>query len=264
MPRCRAVSAILLVCGVAIAAALGGCSASPQVIDDKNEGGWFSKPLNVFHKPDWATRHQQKPDRLTRAQRAGGPGGLGRRRWPLRAAGCGSHAANGGNACSGRRTGARCRRTGIAEPPADRPVGSIAGDLAGPPMPQAPPPPPAPAKPIAVASANPEALEGLQPGGPSLTGGVALGMTECDAVRRAGQPNDVNIGADAKGERKVVLTYLSGTRPGIYTFAAGRLKQIARAPGQPAPEKPTRKRAKRKPAHDKTAAQPGATVVYAQ
>ena len=104
----------------------------------------------------------------------------------------------------------------------------------------------------------------MQPGGPSLTGGIALGMTECDAVRRAGQPNDVNIGADAKGERKVVLTYLSGTRPGIYTFTAGRLKQVARAPGQPAPEKPTRKRAKRKPAPDKTAAQPGATVIYAQ
>ena len=131
-------------------------------------------------------------------------------------------------------------------------------------MPAAPAPPPAPAKPVVVASANPDALGGLQPGGPSLTGGVALGMTECEAVRRAGQPSDINIGAGGRGERKVVLTYLSGSRPGIYTFAAGRLKQIARVPGQPAAEKPTRKRAKKKPAHDRTTAQRKGTLVYVQ
>ena len=80
-------------------------------------------------------------------------------------------------------------------------------------------------------------------------------MTECEAVRRAGQPTNVDIGADTKGERKVVLTYLTGGRPGIYTFAAGRLKQIDRAPGQPAVEQPTTKRAKKKLPRDKTAAQ---------
>ena len=61
-------------------------------------------------------------------------------------------------------------------------------------------------------------------------GGIALGMTECEVVRRAGLPDNVNIGAGEKGERKVVLTYLSGTWPGIYTFDAGRLKVIDRAP----------------------------------
>jgi hypothetical protein len=96
-------------------------------------------------------------------------------------------------------------------------------------------------------------------------GGIALGMTECDAVRRAGQPNDVNIGAGPKGDRKVVLTYLTGSRPGIYTFSGGRLKEIDRAPGQPEPEKkPIKKRAKKKLPRDKTASQRPAERVYVQ
>ncbi len=33
-------------------------------------------------------------------------------------------------------------------------------------------------------------------------GGVALGMTECDVVRRAGVPGNVNISAGEKGERR--------------------------------------------------------------
>ncbi len=259
MPRCHAVSALLLVCGAALAAALGGCSGVTQVIDDKNEGGWFSKPLDVFHKPAWT----EATTRETVSLGPSGPvaleelvGADGRCAVPV--------AAATPSAPAPAPEPAAAAAPAAPEPPADRPVGSIAGDLAGPPMPAAPPPPPASARRVAVASANPEDLQGLQPAGPSLTGGIALGMTECDAVRRAGQPNDVNIGADPKGERRVVLTYLSGTRPGIYTFANGRLKQIARAPGQPAPEKPARKRAKRKPAPDKTVTRPGATVVYAQ
>ena len=72
-------------------------------------------------------------------------------------------------------------------------------------------------------------LDTLQPDGggarPAI-GGIALGMTECEAVRRAGQPGNVNIGAGVKGARKVVLTYLSGPWPGIYTFTSGRLQVI--------------------------------------
>jgi len=128
-------------------------------------------------------------------------------------------------------------------------------------MPPAPPPPP---KPVAVASANPEMLDRLQTAGPQLTGGIALGMTECEAVRRGGQPNNVEIGADTKGERKVVLTYLTGGRPGIYTFAAGRLKVIDRAPGQPAAEQPVKKRAKKKLPREKTAAQRQPERAYVQ
>ena len=85
-------------------------------------------------------------------------------------------------------------------------------------------------------------------------GGVALGMSECDVVRRAGLPGNVNIGAGDKGERKVVLTYLTGPWPGIYTFDAGRLKEVDRAPEPPAPPKaPPKKKKAKKPAKPKTA-----------
>jgi hypothetical protein len=80
-----------------------------------------------------------------------------------------------------------------------------------------------------------------------VTGGIALGMTECQAVQRAGTPNNVSIGAGEKGERKVVLTYLSGPWPGIYTFSGGRLNVVERAPEQPKPAKPAAK--KKKPAN---------------
>lgn len=91
------------------------------------------------------------------------------------------------------------------------------------------------------------------PGMPQVVGGIALGMTECDAVRRAGTPANVSIGVGNNNDRKVVLTYLAGPWPGIYTFASGRLKEIDAAPGQPKPAKPA---AKRKAA--KTAAKPAA------
>lgn len=108
-----------------------------------------------------------------------------------------------------------------AAPVADRPVGSMAGDLAGTPM------APAPA---------------ADPGVPLVAGGIALGMTECDAVRRAGTPSNVNIGVGNGNDRRVVLTYLDGTWPGIYTFASGRLKEISAAPAQPKSAKPAPKK----------------------
>jgi hypothetical protein len=70
-------------------------------------------------------------------------------------------------------------------------------------------------------------------------GGIALDMTECDVVRRAGLPEKFDIGSEG-GERTVVLTYLRGARPGIYRFASGRLMSIERAPDAPAPAKPQR------------------------
>jgi hypothetical protein len=92
-----------------------------------------------------------------------------------------------------------------------------------------------------TAAAQPEGSEGLLPGG------VALGMTECQVVRHAGQASQVDIGAGEGGGRKVVLTYLSGPWPGIYTFAEGRLKIVERAP-VPEPAKPRRKAKPKKPA----------------
>ncbi|MBI1202783.1 MAG: hypothetical protein GC182_09760 [Rhodopseudomonas sp.] len=118
--------------------------------------------------------------------------------------------------------------------PADRRVGSLAGDLAGPPM----PPGAAPQGPDATGDA------GIQ----TLPGGISLAMTECDVVRRAGLASNVSIGVGDHNDRKVVLTYLGGTWPGIYTFSGGRLKEISRAPEQAKPAKATPRKKPRKPA----------------
>lgn len=83
---------------------------------------------------------------------------------------------------------------------------------------------------------------------PPLIGGIGLGMTECDVARRAGVPANATIGADANGDRLTVLTYLTGNFPGIYRFAAGRLKVIERAPEPPKPERPVRQRPQKKTA----------------
>ena len=94
----------------------------------------------------------------------------------------------------------------------------------------------------------------LMPAAPTVAGGIALSMTECEVVSRAGQPENVEIGANEAGERRAVLTYLRGTWPGIYRFTSGRLNEIERAPAPPEPPKPPLKKkpaAKPKP---KTAA----------
>ena len=82
---------------------------------------------------------------------------------------------------------------------------------------------------------------GQQDNIPMIPTAVALDMTECDVVKRAGQPGQVNFGTNERGERTVVLTYLGGARPGIYRFASGRLTSIERAPEPPAPPKPQRR-----------------------
>jgi hypothetical protein len=71
-----------------------------------------------------------------------------------------------------------------------------------------------------------------------VPGGVALQMTECDVVRRAGNPEKVDLGADERGDRAVVLTYTRGPLPGVYRFSAGRLFAIERAPEAPPTGKP--------------------------
>jgi hypothetical protein len=77
-----------------------------------------------------------------------------------------------------------------------------------------------------------------------VPGGVALQMTECDVVRRAGTPEKVDLGADERGDRAVVLTYTGGPLPGVYRFSAGRLVAMERAPGPPPsaakPQKPAK------------------------
>jgi hypothetical protein len=214
--------------------AVAGCTNPLHMLQESNEGGWFSKPVDMFAKPSWARvtgndsnnvqlnpRGPVAPDELVSAD--------GR---------CGAPAPTEAPA-------APAAAPPPAVAPADRPVGTMAGDLASAPMPAATP-----------AAANPNAVPQGQPGGGSTAmGGIALGMTECDVVRRAGLPGNINIGAGDKGERKVVLTYLSGTWPGIYTFDSGRLKVVDRAPVPETPVKPAKKQKQKvkKTAKPKTA-----------
>jgi hypothetical protein len=72
---------------------------------------------------------------------------------------------------------------------------------------------------------------------PPPLGGITLQMTECDVVRRAGAVEKFEFGANERGERSLVLTYLRGPWPGVYRFAGGRLVSIERA-AEPAVEKP--------------------------
>lgn len=92
----------------------------------------------------------------------------------------------------------------------------------------------------APAAAAPDAAGDAAAGAPALVqGGIALQMTECDVVARAGQPDNIEFGNNERGERAVVLTYMRGPRPGIYRFAGGRLYSIERGPEPPAPPKKT-------------------------
>jgi hypothetical protein len=77
------------------------------------------------------------------------------------------------------------------------------------------------------------APDGTQQEASLLPGGIALQMTECDVVRRAGAPEQLQVGADERGDRSVVITYIRGPRPGVYRFTAGRLTSIERAPEAP-------------------------------
>jgi hypothetical protein len=186
------------------ALALGGCAQQMSSITEAQETGWFSKPMELFRKPEWATVSSNTADL--------GPSG------PVAAedlvSGEGQCAANSADGATAR--------------PAPTPVS---------------------------ARASGSGFEGgLQtgPGGgpaaaPPVVGAISLGMTECQAVRRAGNPSHVAVSAGESGERRVVLTYLSGPWPGIYTFDSGRLKVVDAAPVQdrkPEPKKKPVKRAK--------------------
>jgi hypothetical protein len=94
----------------------------------------------------------------------------------------------------------------------------------------------------------PTAPGSAQPGSAVPGRRIALEISECDLVHAAGYTNQVEISTNERGERSVVLTYLSGDQRGIYRFVSGRLKSIERAPEPPAPEKPAPKKPAKKPA----------------
>jgi hypothetical protein len=193
----------------------------------------FNKP--IFVTPDWA-----KSSRVTKVAPLGPTGPVGPDELVDAAGQCA--AAARAQAPAAPEPAAPEPEAAAPAAPLAKPVyGSVAGDLAGPKMPRGAVPPPVP-----VAARSNDRLDTLQPAASAVAGGIALGMTECETVRRGGQPSNVNIGAGDKGARKVVLTYLSGPWPGIYTFDSGRLKEIDAAPVQPKPEKPSPKNKKKK------------------
>jgi hypothetical protein len=120
------------------------------------------------------------------------------------------------------------------------------------------PPPPATAQaPPTPGGASPAAAPAAAPDSSSLLGdGIGLGMSECDVIWRAGAPGNVELGQNPNGERTAVLTYQSGSRPGIYRFTGGRLMQMdSVAPSAPPPQVAKKKPAKaKKPAGSNNAA----------
>lgn len=197
------------VCAAALAAAVAGCSGATEAFKSDR---WFAQPLNVVTRADGS-------DAITNKNFDLGPRG------PVAA----EDLVGADGRCSSPVTAEAPQAA--PQPPAEPAVGSMAGDLAGAPMPAGAP-----------------AQINIDPGTPQVVGGIALGMSECDTVRRAGVPANVSIGVGDNNDRKVVLTYLSGPWPGIYTFSSGRLKEISAAPVQPKPAA--------KPAPKKKAAAP--------
>ena len=224
MPRHSATSKFALTCAVLLAATVGGCENKAQIFQDQNQGGFFSKPVDIFKKPDWA-----RPS------------------------------TNGANLGPSGPVGAEelVSADGQCAPAAPE------AQAAAPAQPAAPP------QPAAAGGPGTGFDGGLQPGGgpgagapPPVMGGIALGMTECEAVRRAGHPSNVAISVADGGARKVVLTYLDGPWPGIYTFSSGRLKEVDAAPQ---PERPkARPKPKKKAPKKHARAATGAERVYVQ
>jgi hypothetical protein len=190
--------------------------------DLTERSNWFSKPVDMFATPDWA----KSADANTAAL---GPKG----------AVAPNDLVNADGSCA----------------PAEAPPVAAAA------APQSAPVATASADPMGGLQTGPGAGPGMGPAGAPVLGGIALGMSECEAVRRAGQPSHVAIGAGEKGERKVVVTYTGGNLPGIYTFYSGRLKEIAAAP---APEKPKHAPKKKKPVKRANSAAHQPERVYVQ
>lgn len=226
----RLASRLALVFAAALAAAAGGCSGFGDALEARDQA--FSKPF--IETPEWAKSSNAKTAPLA-------PNGPVAPEDLVDAGGrCAVEARAQAPVAAPAPAAPEPDATPAAAPAASPSYGSVAGDLAGARMPAGPPPAPMP-----VAVRPSDRLETLQPEGGGVRpaiGGIALGMTECEAVRRGGQPSNVTIGAGDKGARKVVLTYLGGRWPGIYTFASGRLQEIDAAPEQPKPAKPAPKK----------------------
>ncbi len=71
-----------------------------------------------------------------------------------------------------------------------------------------------------------------------IQAGVALEMTECAVVRVLGVPQQIDVGANERGDRAVKMLYNQGERRGLYHFTAGQLTLIERIDEPPPPPKP--------------------------
>ena len=71
--------------------------------------------------------------------------------------------------------------------------------------------------------------------------GIALEMSECDVIERAGAPANLDLGVNRRGERTAVMTFLQGERAGVYRFVNGRLATIERVAQPDAPARPAKK-----------------------
>jgi hypothetical protein len=107
-----------------------------------------------------------------------------------------------------------------------------------------PPPPAQPAAPQAAAGPGVQPMPAPAAAAPDslLGGGVALGMSECDVVSRAGAPTAVQLGNKPNGDRTAVLTFNSGPRSGIYHFERGALVEMDAVAAPPAPPKTAQKK----------------------
>lgn len=210
----RGVNTTLTAAAALLTLALGGCGSMNSMSDTfRSDAGWFSKPVTgLFSREDGSGSMAANNVSL-------GPQG------PVAPENLVN--ADGSCAAAAPETPASSATPSPAAPaqPSDRPVGSMAGDLAGQPMP--------------AGAGSTEA---------QILGGVALGMAECEVVRRAGTPSNVAISVGDNNERKTVLTYRDGQWPGIYTFTSGRLKVVDALPAAERPKpvvkkKPAPKRA---------------------
>lgn len=108
--------------------------------------------------------------------------------------------------------------------------------------------------PAPVTAPAPSAAQGPEPiptapdAAPTLLGQeIALNMSECDVVYRAGAPSSVQFSKNQNSDRTLVLTYNGGPRPGIYRFEGGRLVDMDRVEVAPPPP-PPKVAKKKKPA----------------
>jgi hypothetical protein len=122
--------------------------------------------------------------------------------------------------------------------------------------------------PLLRTSAPPDALvaaDGNCAAAAQPPNGIAVGMTECDVVHVAGPTTQIQIGANERGERTVVMTYPEGDHAGIYRFTSGVLASIDEVPAPPKPARPVRRApAKKKHPPPKPAPQAAATPVPAR